>query len=97
MYKVKKKRKLVALSIAMALIVLMPSILQAQGLFGRQQNNEFNNDNQALLNRGNRSGNVELGGATQENPMEVPFGSGIGILFITGVSYVFLKRKEDEQ
>ena len=44
-----------------------------------------------------RNGSIGLGGATQENPTDVPLGSGIMVLVAAGIGYVAIKRKEGEK
>ena len=89
-----KKKNVVLLLMALAVGLLLPMTIKAQqnydgsrGLFMRGANVENNNCD----------GSVGLGGATQENPTEVPLSSGIIALMAAGISYATIKRKEDKK
>jgi len=78
------------LLMAFGVCILSPITMDAQqaydggGLFQRGARNENNN----------RNSGVDLGGATQENPTEVPLGNGITVLMAAGIGYATMKRKE---
>lgn len=97
----KHKKTLKAFALFLGLLMLTATQLNAQhggGVFARGGNTD-NGDNASLMNRdgaGIENG-VGLGGATTENPTEVPLGSGIAILVAAGVGYTLLKKKEDKQ
>ena len=88
------KKNAILLSMALATGLLCPMTIIAQqdydgsrGLFMRGTNVENNS----------RNGSIGLGGATQENPTDVPLGSGIMVLVAAGIGYVAIKRKEGEK
>ena len=93
----KKTLKAFVLSMAMAVLLLLPLTMTAQydesryGLqpwFGSSMMGKENGG-------GNRDEGVGLGGAENENP--TPVGSGIAILTAIGAGYALLKRKENKQ
>ena len=98
MFKINRKRKAIALSLALAATVLLPQNATAQydeNKYGIQP--WFGSSLLGRENDGNRNGesyNISNYGIGE---LEVPLGSGIAILIGAGLGYVALKRKEDEQ
>ena len=93
MEKKRKKLKAIMLSVVMATAMLSTTNLNAQydgnrGLFGRGDNAE--NDNRGYST-------LDLTVNAQDFGQDVPLGGGIAILISMGISYVALKRKENEQ
>lgn len=95
----KSKRKVLALSLALA-AAMLPMVGSAQesdksggGLFGR---GAFFESNEWFFFY-DRSEGMGLGEAENQNPTETPLGGGIAILTAIGAGYALLKRKEDKQ
>ena len=93
----KNKMKTIRLSLVLAVALLLPISMNAQGgVFGLGQKATEQDDNYGMMKGGYRGGEgVGLGGAENENP--TPVGSGIAILMAAGAGYALLKRKEDKQ
>ena len=94
----KTKKKALVLSMALVAGLLVPAEMSAQGLFGGPQ--PTSNDNQSMLNSGNRGGGMEWqgGGMTTQDPtQEAPLGSGLLVLVAAGAGYAALKRKEEQK
>ena len=92
----KNSLKAIALSLGLAAMLLPANNLAAQdgGLFCRGASA----DNETVNNRGLININVNTeDGITNGGIGEVPLGSGLVILLGAGLSYVALKKKEDEQ
>ena len=90
--KTTKKMKAFALTLAMALGMLLPRTMNAQsdGFF-RGGNNDNSEYRDAISLGGN---GMSLGdNPTQENPS--PLGSGLMVMVAAGAGYVALKKKED--
>ena len=109
----KQKRKVLALSMVLAAMLICPASVSAQGLFGGPSTDEGYNGGQSMLSPGNRGG-VGLGNATQNYPTTDPLGMGTGfgganqenptpigggivVLMAAGASYVLLKKKGEKQ
>ena len=96
-------KKLKAIVLSMGLAALMaPATMNAQINRGLLQNPYKDQDNShktsfGLVNRDQQSSSLNgtLGGATQEDPTNAPFGSGIAVLVAAGAGYALLKRKEE--
>lgn len=96
------KTKALVLSLAMAVVMALPTMAMAQegrsnhsGLFGTNQTEEAYQG--GMLKNGSR-GEVAIndGGITNQGiGQETPVGSGLVILLGAGLGYVALKKKED--
>lgn len=90
----KFKKKDMVTSMALMVGLLLPMTMNAQQNY---------NDSGGLFMRGpkvesnNRNNSVSLGGATQENPTDVPLGNGILVLVTFGLSYASIRKKEDKK
>lgn len=101
MNNIKSKKRAVALSLAMSMVLALPVGALAQSLFQRGVTDEeyygagdAKNKNGLFGNR-----NVQTTGTinNQVFGQPVPLGSGLAILLVAGAGYVALKRKEDEK
>ena len=93
--KTTKKIKAFALTLAMALGMLLPTTMNAQsdGFFrGGNDGNQY----RGTEGIGNETfGSNDTFGPYSNNTVEAPLGSGIMILIAAGAGYVALKKKED--
>ena len=89
--------KAIVLSLMMATLLLPVGVSAQDGLFQRGITGEASsmNGKTSLLGRQN----VETTGVinNQTFGQEVPLGSGVILLLAIGVSYIAIKRKEDEK
>jgi hypothetical protein len=92
----KKTVKAIALSLVLAAGMLLPASGFAQeggGLFGRGNVDESNGWFSNLF----RLDDPNVDGEITNDDFGAPLGSGIVVLLGTGLGYVALKKKEDEQ
>ena len=94
----KKKKKALLLSLAMAVALSLPVGVSAQdGLFQRGIIGEANSQNENSSFLGHRSQETTGIINNQTFGQELPIGNGVFLLFVAGVSYAILRRKEDEK
>ena len=87
--------------LSLGLAALMaPTTLNAQinrGLLNNPYKDNSNKNHGMLNQQGNRRGGIGINATIQGFEEPAPLGSGIAILIGAGLSYVALKKKEDEQ
>ena len=97
----KRKLKMMALMVAMAAGVLLPTIVSAQGLFNSSfghsggsgvSNGAFGNSGSTEVT--NESFGTNSGDVNNQNFGKAPLGSGILIMLAAGAGYAILKRKQ---
>lgn len=99
--KTTKKKKVLLLSWAMAIGLLLPTNMMAQkGMFGAQDNAE-GNGSKGMLGRGNSGSSDGMewsGGMTPQDPtQEAPIGSGWLILTMAGTGYAIVESKKGKE